>query len=238
MSVVAIQKELRRQADPVKAKFFPRFFKSGKGEYGEGDKFLGVTVPRLRIAAKQFQDLSINQIKELLASSFHEERLVALLILVRQYQRGDELVRQKIFDFYLSQTKRINNWDLVDTSAYHIVGTHLLNSDWSLLKKLAKSKSLWERRISMVATLAFIRKGNLKPTFEIAKLLLQDEHDLMHKAVGWMLREAGKKDAKQLSQFFKTNMAKMPRTALRYAIEKYPLKQRQNILLYGIIKAD
>jgi len=237
MSVKKLRAELKSKANPVKAKFFPRFFKAGKGGYAEGDFFLGVTVPQTRAVAKDFSDLELKEITELLNSRIHEERLIALFILVRQFQVGDLATQRRIFKFYLSKTARVNNWDLVDTSAYHIVGGYLLEKDWAILKKLAKSKSLWERRIAIVSTYQFIRNKKLDPVFTIAQVLLEDSHDLIHKAVGWMLREAGKRDERRLRQFLAKNIKLIPRTTLRYAIEKFSALERQNILRYGIIKA-
>lgn len=208
-----------------------RFFKTGPGQYGEGDLFIGLTVPQCRFVAKNYNQLSQSTIKKLLASKIHEERLIALLILVDQYTCGSEAEKKKIFNFYLSQTKHINNWDLVDLSADKIVGEFLYTSSRTILKKFSLSKNLWERRIAIIATFAFIKKGEYKDTFAITKILLTDTHDLIHKACGWMLREVGKRVSKQqlknfLNQYYQT----MPRTMLRYAIEHFSDQERKHYL--------
>lgn len=225
-----VQKALKRSAIPEKAAFFPYFFKTGKGQYGEGDKFIGVTVPDQRTIAKQFLALPLEELQKLLDSKIHEHRSTALFILVYQCEKGDEKLRAKIFTFYLKNTSRINNWDLVDCSCRVIVGEQLPEGKRNLLYKLAKSKSLWERRIAIVSTYAYIRKGDLADTFAISELLLNDKEDLMHKAVGWMLREAGKRNPSALHSFLKTHIKQMPRTALRYAIEKFPEDVRKAYL--------
>lgn len=217
--------------DPIKAAFFPRFFKAGKGEYAEGDKFLGVTVPEQRLIAKKFRDLPLKSIESLLKDRYHEVRLTALLILTMQYDKADQKAKKEIVDFYLSHLNFINNWDLVDASAYRIVGDWLIERDRSILYRFAKSSHLWTRRISIVSTYAFIRRGDLGDTFKIAEALLKDKHDLMHKAVGWMLREAGKRDQHALHLFLKEHRARMPRTMLRYAIERFPEATRRQYLL-------
>lgn len=225
-----LQRELARAADPVRARTSAWFFKTGKGQYGEGDKFIGLTVPMQRSLARRFRHVPLADVRRLLSSPVHEHRFTALEILVAQYEAGDAATRRKIFDFYLKHTRRINNWDLVDTSAPYIVGEHLLTGSRRILYRLAKSPNLWERRIAMVATQAFIRRGDLKDTFVIAELLLPDKHDLIHKAVGWMLREAGKSSPPALLRFLKKNYAALPRTALRYAIERLPEKKRRQAL--------
>ena len=222
-----VKKALSRYANKDKAAFFPYFFKTGKGQYGEGDKFIGLTVPDQRKVGKQFADLPLEETKKLLASPIHEHRLTALIILVSQYQKADEKDKEKIFKFYFKNISRINNWDLVDCSCRDIVGEHLQKKDRKILYRLAKSKNLWERRIAMVSTWAYIRKEDLKDTFAIAELLLDDTHDLIHKAVGWMLREAGKRDESALHTFLASHATVMPRTALRYAIERMPEKTRK-----------
>lgn len=223
-----VERALKKLADPEKAAFFPRFFKTGKGEYGEGDVFIGVTVPQVRSVVKEYRDLPLADVERLLESRLHECRLAALLMLVDQYKRGDEVQKKKIADLYLRRTDRINNWDLVDCSAYHIVGPWIEEvSDERLLDKLAASKNLWEQRIAIVATFHFIRKGELAHTFRIAETLLHHPHDLLHKAVGWMLREAGKKNQKALDDFLLTHHRVMPRTMLRYAIEKMDDTRKQ-----------
>jgi 3-methyladenine DNA glycosylase AlkD len=225
-----IQRELARAADPARARVSAWFFKTGKGQYGEGDKFIGLTVPMQRSIARRFRHLPLADVRRLLQSPVHEHRFTALEVLVAQYEAADPATRRKIFDFYLKHTRWINNWDLVDTSAPYIVGGHLFTGSRRVLYRLAKSPSLWERRIEMVATQAFIRQGDLKDTFAIAELLLSDKHDLIHKAVGWMLREAGKSSPPALLSFLKKNYAAMPRTALRYAIERLSEHQRKQAL--------
>lgn len=223
-----VERALKKLADPEKAAFFPRFFKTGKGEYGEGDVFIGVTVPQVRSVVKEYRNLSLADVESLLENRLHECRLAALLMLVDQYKRGNEAQKKKIVDLYLRRTDRINNWDLVDCSAYHIVGPWIEEvSDERLLDKLATSNNLWEQRIAIVATLHFIRKGELTHTFRIAETLLHHPHDLLHKAVGWMLREAGKKDQKALDDFLLKHHRVMPRTMLRYAIEKMDDTRKQ-----------
>lgn len=210
-----------------------RFFKTGPGQYGEGDLFLGITVPVLRRVAKEYTDVSLTEVQKLLCSKWHEERLAALFVLVAKYQSGDNELQEKIVRLYLSSTRYINNWDLVDSSADKIIGHSLLRlstKKHQLLTDLARSTSLWERRIAMIATLAFIRAGKFDETMRIAKILLSDSHDLMHKAVGWMLREVGKRDVLTLETFLQKNYHKIPRTALRYAVERLPETRRQAYL--------
>ncbi|HVM90531.1 MAG TPA: DNA alkylation repair protein [Verrucomicrobiae bacterium] len=231
MSLAQARNDLRTYADTRKAAFFPSFFKTGKGEYGEGDRFLGVTVPAIRSVAKKHVALSLKDIDALLKSPWHEDRLLALIILTMQFDCADESARKKMVTFYLAHTDRINNWDLVDTSASRILGTYLLDKDTRPLDRLASSRSLWERRIAMVATLAFTMKGDAKPALRIAVRLLDDDHDLMHKAVGWMLREVGKRCSEaDLERFLKKHMRDMPRTTLRYAIERFPEAKRKGYL--------
>lgn len=227
-----LKKDLKGFANKDKKEILQSFFKTGKGEYGEGDIFLGVVVPDSRRVAEKYQDLSLAQIEELLNSKIHEERLVALFVLVRQFEKGDEKMRDKICRFYLAHTKNINNWDLVDTSAYKILGAYLWQNkkENKILEKLAKSENLWERRISMISTFYFIKQGSYEWTLKIAKILMKDEHDLIHKAVGWMLREVGKKDEKTLIEFLEKYKNSLPRTALRYAIERLPLLQKKKML--------
>jgi 3-methyladenine DNA glycosylase AlkD len=217
-----LKSELRALADPQKAKLLSRFFKTGPGEYGEGDRFLGVMVPNTRKIAKAHLKASHRDVSKLLASPYHEERLAALLIMVEQYRRGDETVKKEIFDLYLASASRINNWDLVDLSALHIVGAFLDTRDRSCLKKLARSKNLWERRIAILSTFYFIRKGESKDALLMAEILLNDAHDLIHKAVGWMLREVGNRcSLSEECEFLDQHGARMPRTMLRYAIERF-----------------
>jgi len=240
-----LRQELKSKANPKKAKLLQRYFKTGKGEYGEGDIFLGIAVPEIRKIAKKYKDLGFSaqsgsasggkDLRELLKSKIHEERLLALLILVEQFQRAmlehSTSARDKIFNFYLKNTKYINNWDLVDLSAPKIVGEYLLrsasiNGSTRILYKLAKSKNLWERRIAILATYAFIRKNQFAEILKISEMVLKDKEDLIHKAVGWMLREVGKRSQTTLEKFLKKHASKMPRIMLRYAIEKFPEEKR------------
>jgi 3-methyladenine DNA glycosylase AlkD len=235
MSVLnEISSELRGKSDKEKAGLLAGYFKTGKGEYGEGDKFLGVVMPDQRkIAQKYAGKISIEETLKLLQSKFHEERMTALLMLMLKYKKGGGADKQKIFLSYLLNTKFINNWDLVDVTCRDIVGAHLFGKDRKILYRLAKSKSLWDRRIAVISTAYFISKGELSETYKIAKILLSDKHDLIHKATGWMLREAGKRDKKRLVEFLEENRQKMPRTALRYAIEKFPPKMRAEMMAKG-----
>lgn len=207
------------------------FFKTNVGEYAEFEQFLGVTVPVLRKIAKQFINLPALELEQLLKSNFNEERLLALIILVSQYKKSEILKKEEIYQFYIQNLKYVNNWNLVDNSAHLILGAHLWDKDRTPLINLAQSNSLWERRISIVATWYFIKQQDFEYTIKIANMLLNDQHDLIHKAVGWMLREAGKKDQEILINFIEQNLLHMPRTMLRYAIEKFPKEQRQNYLL-------
>lgn len=222
--------ELKSVSTPERAETNARFFKNGKGQYGEGDIFLGVTVPETRKIAKKFLYLSFAELKPSLTSKFHEERLCALLILVEQFKKANENSKKKIFDFYLKNTQYVNNWDLVDLSADKIVGVHLLDKNKKTLYALAKSKNLWAKRISIVATFHFIKNNSFSDTLKISKILLNDSNDLIHKACGWMLREIGKRDKKTLVKFLEKHSKKMPRTMLRYAIEKFPEKERKKFL--------
>ena len=227
-------KELRKQINDLAsaevAKTNLWFFKTGNGEYGEGDKFAGLKVPVQHRIAREFKNLTYGELKELLASKIHEERLIALLILVHKYAKSDENEKEKIFKFFISNKKQINNWDLVDLSAPKIVGMHLINKDRQILLDFAKSKNLWERRIAILSTIAFIRMDDFYTTLQIADILIEDEHDLIHKAVGWMLREVGKKNLKVEEDFLKSRYKKMPRTMLRYSIEKFPESKRKKYL--------
>lgn len=228
-----LRTELRAAADPEKAAFFPRFFKAGPGQYAEGDQFLGVTVPEQRKIAKKYKDLWLGDIEKLIQSPWHEERLTGLLILVSAYQRGSDRARQEIYDFYVTHTDRVNNWDLVDSSAEHIVGPQLQNSSYKMkvLRTLAQSHSLWERRIAMLSTFHYIKQGRADEALEVAEILLQDQHDLIQKAVGWMLREIGKRvDLRLLEAFLDEHAAVMPRTMLRYAIEHFDTLKRQRYM--------
>jgi 3-methyladenine DNA glycosylase AlkD len=220
--------------NPEDAVILQRFFKTGPGEYGEGDVFVGVKVPPVRTVAKEFADLSLPQLDKVLKSPIHEHRATALVILAERAKRADLAEGKELYDFYLARTARINNWDLVDISCRDVVGGYLLatNSPNSL-KPLAKSKLLWDRRIAIVSTWTFIRAGELQPTFELSVQLINDSHDLMHKAVGWMLREAGKKDRAALEAFLAEHAHELPRTALRYSIERFSPEERAYWRAYG-----
>jgi 3-methyladenine DNA glycosylase AlkD len=229
-AVAAIEKELRGLGDPEAAAFLARFFKTGPGEYGEGDRFLGIRVPVLRKLARKHQSLRLSDCRALLVSPYHEARLLALLILVRAYDRGDEERRDAIYRLYLDHLAYVNNWDLVDCSAEHIVGRHLERRDKATLYDLARSSSLWERRIAIMATFRYVKAGSFEETLRIADMLLLDPHDLIHKAVGWMLREVGKRDRAVAEAFLRPRYRRMPRTMLRYAIERYPEELRKRYL--------
>ncbi len=223
-----VRAALQALQDPERALGSARFFKTGKGQYGEGDRFLGITVPAQRVVARAHRGMLLAEIEALLASPIHEERLTALLILVNAYAKGDEATKKACFDLYLRNLAWVNNWDLVDSSAHLIVGDWLASRDRRILRKLARSPTLWERRVAMIATLAFIRDGESDDAFAIATLLLGDTEDLMHKAVGWMLREVGKHASEDaLRGYLKEHAAEMPRTTLRYAIERFPAQERQ-----------
>lgn len=230
MSLKSLRAILKEQANPEQAKILMRFFKTGKGEYGEGDEFLGIKVPESRKIAKEFKNLMLSEIQELLISNVHEERLIALFILIEQYRNGDEEKKRVVYNFYLKNTKRINNWDLVDLSAERIIGVYLLERDKRILFTLARSKNLWERRIAIMSTFHFIKNGIYNTTFEISDMLLKDKHDLIHKAVGWMLREIGNRNLTVEESYLKKHYKNIPRTMLRYAIEKFPEKKRQAYL--------
>ena len=224
-----VKKKLRGFAKKEKAEVLKRFFKTGKGEYGENDKFLGIVVPDIRKTVKYFsKQISTTDVLGFLHSEFHEERLFALLVLVEKYKHGNDLEKKKIFEIYLKNIKKyINNWDLVDLTAPNIVGDYLYSRDRAQLKQLAKSANLWEKRVAILSTFYFIYRNESKDTIVIAKMLLSDKHDLIHKAVGWMLREVGKRCSVDiLEDFLKANANKMSRTALRYAIERLPEKRR------------
>lgn len=225
-----IKKELASHARPDKARLLQSFFKTGPGQYGEGDIFIGVTVPETRSVAKSNLEIDENTLNKLLQSPIHEERLLALVIWVLRFKKADQSGKKSIFQAYLKSTKHINNWDLVDLSAPSIVGAWLLDKDKSLLYKLAKSKLLWERRIAIVSTYSMIKNGDFEPTIKICEMLLGDKEDLMHKACGWMLREVAKKDKKVLEIFLEKHIKNMPRTMLRYAIERFPEKERKAYL--------
>lgn len=232
MDLTSLTKELMSLEDIDKAKIFSRFFKSGPGEYGEGDQFLGLSVPTSRkLVAKYYRNLELPDLDKLLSSPYHEARLIALLVLVKKYQTTkSDSEKRKYYDYYLSHTKQINNWDLVDVTTPQIVGDYLLTHNRETLYKLARSHSLWERRISIMATFTFIRAGEYIDTLKISKILLNDPHDLIHKAVRWMLREMGKKDKAMLTNYLDQHAGVMPRTMLRYSIEKLTEAERQYYL--------
>jgi 3-methyladenine DNA glycosylase AlkD len=226
-----VRRALAAKADAERAKQAQRFFKTGPGEYGESDTFLGVTVPAQREVARAHSTLPVDEALALLESPIHEERLTALFILVRHFERGDAPARQRIHEGYLARTRHLNNWDLVDSSAAQLVGGWVLKGDRRLLRRLARSQSLWENRIAIIACLALIRAGEAEDTLAIARVLLTHEHDLIHKATGWMLREVGGRvDVKLLRAFLAQHAATMPRTMLRYAIEKLPPPERKRWL--------
>jgi 3-methyladenine DNA glycosylase AlkD len=231
-----LRRELREAAEPERVPEIQRFFKTGPGGYGEGDVFLGVRVPAVRVVARSHAGLSLEDITKLLRSPIHEERLAALVILIRRYGRADEQQRQRIYDLYLANTAHVNSWDLVDVSAPHIVGAHLLDrrgAEHRVLERLASSPSVWERRIAIMATFAFIRAGQYDDTLRLARVLLDDEHDLIHKAVGWMLREVGKRDEELLLVFLQQHAGDMPRTMLRYAVERLDAPVRAELMAAG-----
>ncbi len=222
--------ELQLLSTDEKRDILPRFFKTCKGEYGYGDKFLGVSVPDVRKVAKNHKNTTINELTEMMQSEWHEVRLCSLLIMVEQFKKTDDEGRKRIVDFYLTVTNRINNWDLVDLSCPAIIGEYLLNRSHDLLYRLAESSLLWENRIAVVSTIIFIRHGQLDDTFNLSTKMMNHPHDLMHKAIGWMLREAGKRDESRLYNYVKTYSLEMPRTMLRYAIEKFDKNIRAELM--------
>jgi len=230
-SLNTIQSHLRSIADPATALVSQRFFKTAPGQYGAGDIFLGIKVPVLRAFVKRIPQTSLNTISTLLQSKMHEERFFALLLLMDYFKQTDAINQQSAYELYLTHTTFINNWDLVDLSAAHIVGVYLADRVRQPLYELVRSASLWERRIAIIATFHFIRCGEFKDTLNLAELLLNDTHDLMHKAVGWMLREVGKRDQEIEEQFLQQHYRNMPRTMLRYAIERFPEARRKEYLL-------
>jgi 3-methyladenine DNA glycosylase AlkD len=221
-----IKQDVQELANPERAEHSKRYFKTGPGQYGEGDIFLGLTMPQQREIAKNYKDLPLEQVQELLESGIHTHRMIALVILTLQYKNNKE----KIYDIYLKNTKYINNWDLVDVTAHKIVGEYLLDKPRDVLYDLAKSNDLWEKRISIISTFAFIRRGQLDDAIKISEILLHDKHDLIHKAVGWMLREVGKKDKQVLINFLDKYSKEMPRTMLRYSIERFSSEERQHYM--------
>lgn len=237
MTASFILQELLSVANPEKASFLQGFFKTGKGQYAEGDVFLGLVVPLTRSIAKANKQTPLSELEILMQSEYHEARLCALLILVEQFKKASKSERSAIYSFYLNHAGRINNWDLVDISCPYIVGGYLLDKDRSLLYELAESNHLWSQRIAIVSTVTFIRKGEFIDILALAEKLLTHEHDLMHKAVGWMLREVGKKDRGTLTDFLERNASRMPRTALRYSIEHYPEEERKSFLSVKQIKS-
>ncbi|MGA2782452.1 MAG: DNA alkylation repair protein [Smithella sp.] len=228
MKAKEISKRLQKMGDKEDARFLQGFFKTGVGQYGEGDIFLGIRVPAIRKLAKEYNNLPTEEILSLLKSSYHEVRLFALISLVNTFAKADETIQKKIYDLYLANTNYINNWDLVDLSAPNIVGAYLLTKNRKPLYQLVKSKSLWERRIAVLATFYFIKNNQFADSLKIAAILLQDKEDLIHKAVGWMLREIGKRDMECAETFLQKHCRVMPRTMLRYAIERFaPSKRRK-----------
>lgn len=229
MSLAELHLTVKEKSDAYLSSFLQRFFKTGKGEYAEGDVFAGLKVPVSRTIAKQFKDLSLKELQILIKSKVHEERLITLLILVDKIKKADEYEKERIFKFYLKNTKFINNWDLVDLSAEKIIGEYLFNKNRDILFELVKGE-LWERRIAVIATFNFIKKNDFFTTLLLSEILLNDKHDLIHKAVGWMLREIGKRDMELEETFLAKHYKVMPRTMLRYAIEKFPEVKRKSYL--------
>lgn len=232
MSLFLLKKEIRKYAKKDRALMSARFFKTGKGDYGEGDRFLGLTMGEQRKISKMFQDLGFSDVSKLLESSWHEERMIGLLILILHYESNESRSdKREIFDFYLSHRSSVNNWDLVDVTTPNIVGDFLSDEkDRNILYTFAVSKNFWERRMAMLATFSFIRNCDFFDTLAIAEILLSDSHDLIHKAVGWMLREVGKRDVKTLVGFLEKHSSNMPRTMLRYAVEKFSPEERTRFL--------
>ncbi len=225
-----IKRDLWNLADPERAALCQRYFKTKKGEYGEGDQFIGVDVPGVRKVAKRYKDVSLGDVQTCVRSKIHEERLCALIILADKYVRAEEKGQETIYNFYLKNLKYVNNWDLVDQSASRIAGRYLLDRPKDILYQLVKSKNIWKRRVAIISTLNFVVNGKYADTLKISELLLKDTHDLIHKAVGWMLREIGKRDLKTEEGFLKKYYKIMPRTMLRYAIEKFPEERRCELL--------
>jgi 3-methyladenine DNA glycosylase AlkD len=226
MSLVQLKNELKQISNKEHAKILARFFKTGPGEYGDGDVFIGIKVPPLRAIAKKFLSLGFEDIQTLLNSEIHEERLAALMILTLRFPKANETEKQEIVNIYLKNTKRINNWDLVDLSADRILGAYLFDKDKTILEQLAKSENLWERRLAVMSTFHFIKNNRFSYALKIYRLVINDEHDLIHKAVGWMLREIGKRDLETEEKFLRKHYKKMPRTMLRYAIERFDEEKR------------
>ena len=230
MTVQDIQKRLKKLGNKKHAAISQRFFKTGPGEYGEGDVFIGIRVPILRKLVKEYLDLALKDVKTLLRSKYHEERLLSLFIMVDQFSKGDQRKKKSTYELYLENTGFVNNWDLVDSSAEHIVGAYLMDRSKTVLYRLAQSEDLWQRRISIMSTFHFVKRHEFSETLKISKMLLFDRQDLIHKATGWMLREIGKRHLPTEESFLKVHYKKMPRTMLRYAIEKFPEQKRQRYL--------
>lgn len=230
MALRQLKKQIKALADPDQAAQLQRFFKTGPGGYGEGDRFLGLRMPQLRKLIRGHLEMPLKEVAQLLHSPIHEHRMAALLILTHRYSKAPMEQQVEIYRFYMGNTGWINNWDLVDVTVPHIVGAHLMTRSRKVLYRLAKSENLWERRISIIATLHFIRQEQFEETLNIAALLLDDGHDLIHKAVGWMLREVGKRDLKAMEDFLLPRYQRMPRTMLRFAIEKLPEPRRRAYL--------
>ena len=230
MSVIELKRTVSKHSNPEKGKFLQRFFKTAKGEYAEGDIFAGINVPNSRKISEQFKKMSLNDLSKIIKSKIHEERLIALFILVDKMKKGEEKEREKIYKFYLKNIRYVNNWDLVDLSADKIIGEYLFDKKRELLFKLVKG-NLWEKRIAVLSSFNFVKKNDYSTTLKICKLLLNDKEDLIHKATGWMLREIGKRDLKAEEDFLKLYYKRMPRTMLRYAVEKFPGRKRKSYLL-------
>jgi len=230
MSLEKIREELESSGDPGGASILQKFFKTGPGEYGEGDVFRGVRIPILRKLSAKYHDLSLPHVEQLLHSTFHEDRMLAILIFIRRYAKGDEATKAKVYRLYLKNRKSINNWDLIDVSAAHIVGAFLWDKDRGMIHRLAQSNSLWDRRIAIISTFYFIRRGEFDETLAIARMLLLDTEDLIHKATGWMLREVGNRNLLVEEDFLRAHYNQMPRTMLRYAVEKFPDERRKRYL--------
>src|SRR3989344_2477275 len=221
-----IKEDLEKAANPEKVNIYQRFFKTGKGEYGEGDIFIGLTVPKQREIAKKYVSLDLNDVKDLLSNKVHEYRLTGFLILVYKFEKADEKEKKNIVEFYLKNIKSANNWDLIDCVADKILGNYLIDKDKEILYELAKTDNLWKKRIAIISTFGFIKNNQFEDTVKISEILLKEKHDLIHKAVGWMLREVGKRDIKTEEVFLKKYYKTMPRTMLRYAIEKFDSKKK------------
>ncbi|MBL7051153.1 DNA alkylation repair protein [Candidatus Woesearchaeota archaeon] len=225
--IAQLKEELQKQANPEQAKILKRFFKTGKGQYGEGDVFLGIKVPIQRAIAKKYTKSSLEQLQELLNTNIHEYRFTSLVILINKYNNSDEQGKKEVYEFYIQNIKNINNWDLVDISCPNIIGDYLLEKDKTILYDFAKSAHLWTKRIAIISTLRFIKNNQFEDTLNIAEILLKDKHDLLHKAVGWMLREVGKKNQKAEEAFLDRYYRQMPRTMLRYSIERFSEEKKK-----------